>query len=234
MKKQQDVWSKEHKKPQAIPSLTDEKPSEHIVEFLKYLKTKGFPFKGKVIDIGCGKGRNTIYLAKKGFEVYALDYIDYALSVVRKKARKARVTNKIILLNHDLSKKWPFKNDFFDLAIDCYSSIDIETQKGREICRDEMFRTLKPKGIALVACVSTNDEFEKELLKKSPGREKHTVFWPNGKFEKLYDRDELESFFAPPFQILRLRTVHKKGVLFGKEDNREVYHLILHKSPGTR
>ncbi|GAI50676.1 unnamed protein product, partial [marine sediment metagenome] len=104
-----------------------------------------------------------------------------------------------------------------------------ETKKGREVCRDEMFRTLKPKGIALVTCISINDGFGKELLKKSPGREKHTIFWSNGKFEKLYDRSELRSFLAPPFQILKLRTVHKKGILFGKEYDRKIYWLVLQK-----
>lgn len=229
MRKQQKIWEEEHKKPRAIASIAGEKPSDSVVKFLNYLKVKKLPFKGKVIDIGCGKGRNAIYLAQQGFEVYAADYIEHALDVLKKRAQKAGVLDEITLLNLDLSKKWPFKDNFFDLAIDCYSSIDMETKKGRETCRDEMFRTLKPKGLILVTCVSTNDSFEKELLKKSPGKEKNTVYWPGGKFEKLYDENELRTFFTPSFSILQLKNFQKKSVLFGKEYDREGYWVVLQK-----
>ena len=38
---------------------------------------------GRALDIACGQGRNTHFLAGKGFEVDALDLSDYALSCVR-------------------------------------------------------------------------------------------------------------------------------------------------------
>jgi tellurite methyltransferase len=37
---------------------------------------------GRALDIACGTGRNTHYLAQKGFEVDAVDYSDYALSQI--------------------------------------------------------------------------------------------------------------------------------------------------------
>ena len=41
-----------------------------IKKHAKILKRKKYR---KVLDLGCGTGRNTIYLAKQGFLVYALD-----------------------------------------------------------------------------------------------------------------------------------------------------------------
>jgi tellurite methyltransferase len=38
---------------------------------------------GRALDIACGTGRNTHFLAEKGFEVDAVDYSDYALSKVK-------------------------------------------------------------------------------------------------------------------------------------------------------
>jgi tellurite methyltransferase len=40
---------------------------------------------GRALDIACGTGRNTHYLAEKGFQVDAVDYSDYALSRVEER-----------------------------------------------------------------------------------------------------------------------------------------------------
>ena len=47
------------------------KPSEVIL-----LAQDLLPKSGKVLDIGCGNGRNTIYFAKKGYFVDAIDIVD--------------------------------------------------------------------------------------------------------------------------------------------------------------
>jgi SAM-dependent methyltransferase len=52
---------------------------------------------GQAIDIACGTGRNTHYLAEKGFMVDAVDISDYALD----KVRKSSTINKI---DSDLDK----------------------------------------------------------------------------------------------------------------------------------
>jgi SAM-dependent methyltransferase len=46
---------------------------------------------GQALDIACGTGRNTHFLADKGFLVDAVDFSDYALS----KVRKSSTINKI-------------------------------------------------------------------------------------------------------------------------------------------
>jgi len=42
-----------------------------------------FASKGKALDIACGMGRNTHFLADNGFEVDAVDISDFALSKIR-------------------------------------------------------------------------------------------------------------------------------------------------------
>lgn len=226
MRKQQKVWEEEHNTSKSIPSLSEEEPSSAVVEFVEFLKGKG-KLK-KVIDIGCGKGRNAIYLAKQGFEVYGLDYIQTALDNAKKLAAKNGVTEKVNLFNTPIDQKWPFKDNFFDLAVDCFSSIDIESLKGREVYRDEMYRTLKPDGYALVAVVSINDEWESEIFKKSPGLEKNSVIWPSGKFQKNYDEQELKDFYKD-FEIIELKEVKKKAVKLNKEYMATNYWIVLRK-----
>ncbi len=62
-----------------------EKPMRHNVEPIieKYIKKATV---GNALDIACGVGRNTHFLAEKGFLVDAVDFSDYALGQVKKLA----------------------------------------------------------------------------------------------------------------------------------------------------
>lgn len=62
-----------------------------LEKYIEYAKV------GQAIDVACGTGRNTHYLAEKGFMVDAVDISDYALD----KVRKSSTINKI---DSDLDK----------------------------------------------------------------------------------------------------------------------------------
>lgn len=194
MRKQQEVWQQEHEKTNSIPSLSSSEPARGVVKFVEFLKNNGIQ-SGKAVDIGCGKGRNTVYLAKSGFETYGIDYIPTAIRMARQLAEKNGVAQRVKLKMAEIDKPWPFEDEFFDVAIDSYSSIDIETLQGRQIYKDEMLRTLKKGGYARVMVVSARDEIESEFIKSNPGQEKNSVVWPSGKFQKDYDEEELREFY---------------------------------------
>jgi 2-polyprenyl-3-methyl-5-hydroxy-6-metoxy-1,4-benzoquinol methylase len=44
--------------------------------------------KGLVLDIGSGKGRNSFFLAKKGFEVEAIDIDQQSINEIKKPSKK--------------------------------------------------------------------------------------------------------------------------------------------------
>ena len=219
----------EHASPRILPTIENLEPSSGVVSFINFLNKIGFSMKGNAIDIGSGKGRNAIYLAKKGYEVYCIDYIHSALDYTKKVAEKERVSSLVHVINAEIDKAWPFKENFFDLAVDCFSSIDIETKRGRIMCRDELWRTLKPGGLALVMVVSINDEMEKRFLKESPSGEKNSVIWPNGKFQKNYDREELRNFYKR-FKILKLKEITKRAFKLGKNYTAKNYWMVFKKS----
>ena len=50
------------------------KPSPAAVFFLKFLKSNSIRTSGaKLADIGCGSGRDSVYLVRNGLEVHAID-----------------------------------------------------------------------------------------------------------------------------------------------------------------
>ena len=80
-----------------------EKPMRHNVEPIieKYIKKATV---GNALDIACGVGRNTHFLAEKGFLVDAVDFSDYALGQVKKLATIKTIEADLDRYNLELNK----------------------------------------------------------------------------------------------------------------------------------
>ena len=65
-------------------------PNEDIIRFeSKFLKRKSF-----VLDIGCGTGRNLLYLIKKKHTVHGIDFSIEALDLLKKILKKEKLTTR--------------------------------------------------------------------------------------------------------------------------------------------
>lgn len=229
MRKQQQIWHDEHTQLGTLPTMANVEPASGVMLFVDYLKQHGIPFSGRAVDIGSGKGRNAVFLAKQGFEVCGIEYIQMAIAAAKNLADERGVEDKIHFEFAAADEAWNFADGFFDIAIDSFSSIDIETKHGREICRDEMFRTLKSGGYAMVTVCSADDEWEKELISNYPGPEPNSTLWPqNGKFQKDYDEGELRTFYKD-FEIVELKKISKAAFKLGRDGIATNFWLVLRK-----
>jgi SAM-dependent methyltransferase len=222
MRAQQQIWTNEHTQIAAIPGMSDTNPSKGVEWFFEEVKPK----RGKLVDIGCGKGRNSVFASRKGLTVIGIDYVEGALE----KARELAIAHStpVSFINSAIDEPWPFDDNFFEYAIDCYSSIDIETREGREKYKAELLRTLKPNGRALVMVVSSEDEIEHEMIAKYPGQEKNSAVWPNGKFQKDYDKEELLDFYKN-FKVIQLKENSKRAHKLGRDYVSKNFWAILQK-----
>jgi tellurite methyltransferase len=71
----------------------------------------------RVIDVGCGSGRNIVYFLKNGFEVYGIDGQPDAIEQVKNLSLKLSKSNNINNFKIGLAEEIPFEDRFFDLAI---------------------------------------------------------------------------------------------------------------------
>lgn len=51
---------------------------------------------GRALDLGCGTGTNSIYLAKHGWDVTGVDMVPTALAIARRRAGQARVSPRFV------------------------------------------------------------------------------------------------------------------------------------------
>ncbi|MDD5340832.1 MAG: signal peptidase II [Patescibacteria group bacterium] len=63
-------------------------PNEYVVKIPGYIK------KGRVLDVGCGEGRNAIFLAEEGFEVTGIDISEEAIVRLQNSAHERNLQIK--------------------------------------------------------------------------------------------------------------------------------------------
>jgi len=100
----------------------------------------------KVIDIGCGGGRNLHYFLQNSFEVYGIDpdagAIDYIKQLSSTLAPNNASTNFIVTTAEQL----PYADDFFDLAI-CSAILHFARDHAHfDAMLRSVWRVLKPGG----------------------------------------------------------------------------------------
>lgn len=76
-------------------------------------------FKGsgmsRILDLGCGTGRHTIYFAENGFDVYGFDFSEHAIQRATERLEKKKLRAHLEVW--DMTKKFPYADGFFDAVI---------------------------------------------------------------------------------------------------------------------
>lgn len=86
MRTARERWNKEYSTGNAnFPRLADKSPASAVDKFVTYLKEKGLLNNGKVLEVGCGLGRNVRWLKQQGFDSVGVDISDFAIKEAKKK-----------------------------------------------------------------------------------------------------------------------------------------------------
>lgn len=105
---------------------------------------------GNALDLCCGAGTNTVYLAQHGFSVAGIDISATALKIAQANSVKAKVVIGFVRGSFaDLS----FADGMFDFILDigCFHHVKVE-DRSRFI--SGVYRVLKPNGQYMLTCFS--------------------------------------------------------------------------------
>ncbi len=123
--------------------------SDFAVKCSKKMKALGL---NRILDIGCGYGRDSIFFGKEGFRVDAMDYSLRALAILRERISIASVQKNIEAIQHDIRKGIPFDTFHFDAIYSCLLFPVGFTVSQIEYAFSEIRRVLRVGGLFL-ACV---------------------------------------------------------------------------------
>lgn len=123
--------------------LTYQTPEEVTQEQVDFIESVlNLPPGAKILDLACGFGRQTIPMAKKGYEMTGLDYTSKFIELAKKKAEEKNL--KIDFVIGDM-RKIPFEN-YFDGIYNYFTSFGFFSEEENLETLKQVSRALKPKG----------------------------------------------------------------------------------------
>ncbi len=158
--------------------------AKRVCVFLKDKKAK------TVLDLGSGKGKDSIYFFRKGYDVTALDFSEEALCGIKKCIPEIKCIKK------DLSEI-DFKNNSFDV-IYAHLSLHYFDDKNTKKLFENIFKILKPGGYFFVKCKSIDDALygQGKQVGQDMFEKKHIRHF----FSKEYMNEVLEDF-----EVIKIR-----------------------------
>jgi ubiquinone/menaquinone biosynthesis C-methylase UbiE len=171
---------------------------------------------GKVLDIGCGAGRNSILFSKNNFEAYGIDFSAKAINLANILNSEEKSSAKFSIQSAlDLK----FENNFFDLAMDFGCFHHLRKKQWPKYLKN-VLRVLKKKSYYLIYCFS-NESMETGNYKLGKNFSYH-----NHHYNHYFNLEELKQIFGKNFKLIKHEIIKEKGrflafniILFQKSDS---------------
>lgn len=172
--------------------ILQNKPDENLVEYFE----KGLISNGRAVDLGCGVGRNAIFMAKQGCDVTAIDFSETAINKAQAFAESDNV-----LINFKVGSVFEatLPSDHFDIVYDSGLLHSLLPHR-RPYYLEMVHRILKPDGSYGLTCFSPD-------LCSSP---EDWMVYESGEMSSGigYSETRLRAILTPFYEILEFRRMN--------------------------
>lgn len=197
MKSRTHAWEQEYRRSTFLTK--DSHPQKSVQQFFKFLKKQSVDFsRARLLDIGCGTGRNAIYGIEKGVS-YAIGY-DIAPSAIKEahmQSRSLRIESQVHFEKKDIASPFTRIDDgSIDIVLDVTASQCLRTDE-REAYLSELRRVMKPGAWMLLRTLAKDgDDNAKWLLKNHPADEPDMYTMPKTHItERVFTRTDLTDIY---------------------------------------
>lgn len=154
---QQAMWNRKH-------GADEHKSFRDDPDALAREAEKLFPRGAKILELGCGVGRDSRFFAHQGHQVLATDFSETVLDQNRQMAHGSNPEWKFL----DVTKPFDYASGTFDVVYACLTLHYFDHKTTTAIYK-EIARVLKPAGLLCFSCKSTKDVDHANGVEVEPG-----------------------------------------------------------------
>lgn len=141
----QRAWDRTHRE-----KPSPQQPEEEVVAFAERLRRQ-LPARARVLDAGCGRGRNAAFLSQMDFITYGCDLSAVAIEIARTRVRQAHRWAQVADLRH-----LPYPDGVF-AAVICVHVFPYHLKADMTRVMQELRRVLQPRGWLYVDLLDLDD-----------------------------------------------------------------------------
>ena len=136
---------------------------------------------GRLLDVGCGTGENSLFFAGRGHQTTGIDFLEHPIAQAKRKAVERGLPGTFRVMD---ALRLDQLGEVFDSAIDC-GLFHVFSDDDRARYVDGLARVVKPGGRLLLICFSDLE--------------------PPGDGPRRISQDEIHAAFADDWQVESIR-----------------------------
>jgi len=194
-----EAWDREYAEVHAYTTSYRLDMDRGLHFLLAYLDSRSEALAEPVLDCGCGVGRNTLPLARRGHRVFGLEHSSVALERLQDSLREEGLGDRVTATQHDLGESLPIQDGSIGTVLDITAVDNLVDPVRRQRYGTEVARVLRPGGLALVVTFARDDGYYGRWLGGTQGPDNGVVEDPHtGIRNQLFTHVSLSSVFSPP------------------------------------
>ena len=185
LNQQSQHWEKNFSSKPEMFGLEQSLSAEKALKLFKEKKIS------KVLELGSGLGRDTIFFAKNLIRVTALDYSSSGIEIIKQKALKQNLSKNISTNIFDIRKKLPFDDNSIEACFSHMLYCMALTSNELKNLNNEICRVLKPSGLNIYTVRNTFDGDYKKGIHRG-----EDLYENDGFIVHFFSKNKVKSLFS--------------------------------------
>ena len=185
LNQQSQHWEKNFSSKPEMFGLEQSLSAEKALKLFKEKKIS------KVLELGSGLGRDTIFFAKNLIQVTALDYSSSGIEIIKQKALKQNLSKNISTNIFDIRKTLPFDDNSIEACFSHMLYCMALTSNELKNLNNEICRVLKPSGLNIYTVRNTFDGDYKKGIHRG-----EDLYENDGFIVHFFSKNKVKSLFS--------------------------------------